>query len=333
MFPYPNNPIQPLPQPLPHVHPAQTYPYFCKVVLGTNWQTLRFHHAFLEEEMRGGIDGVASSLQNITVASSLFLGISFVVLLEGDTLASRTAAAMVATMFVIMSICGFWFSVLLSTMIVIALNQMDTSEEATVYLMRLSSLIGVPFTLLNYSGFVLFAGIFLWMWDAKVGGGGTELSAEDLGPWFAAFIVEFVLFGVVGTLPTHQCACHLHALRGQAGAGHRADGDVRTERRAERAWVRSGPRGASRGDAGRTRGLPARMRRRARRTARLYALATCAAGAGRHVPGGREAAGSHHAPPHRAAVQPRDRPQARGRLGLHTGLPVQGAEAPTPRPR
>jgi hypothetical protein len=171
MFPYPNNPIQPLPQPLPHVHPAQTYPYFCKVVLGTNWQTLRFHHAFLEEEMRGGIDGVASSLQNITVASSLFLGISFVVLLEGDTLASRTAAAMVATMFVIMSICGFWFSVLLSTMIVIALNQMDTSEEATVYLMRLSSLIGVPFTLLNYSGFVLFAGIFLWMWDAKVGGG------------------------------------------------------------------------------------------------------------------------------------------------------------------
>jgi len=183
------------------VHPAQTYPYFCKVVLGTNWQTLRFHHAFLEEEMRGGIDGVASSLQNITVASSLFLGISFVVLLEGDTLASRTAAAMVATMFVIMSICGFWFSVLLSTMIVIALNQMDTSEEATVYLMRLSSLIGVPFTLLNYSGFVLFAGIFLWMWDAKVGGGGTELSAEDLGPWFAAFIVEFVLFGVVGTLP------------------------------------------------------------------------------------------------------------------------------------
>ena len=39
------------------------------------------------------------------------------------------------------------------------------------------------------------------MWDAKVGGGGTELSAEDLGPWFAAFIVEFVLFGVVGTLP------------------------------------------------------------------------------------------------------------------------------------
>ena len=172
-----------------------------KVVLGTNWQTLRFHHAFLEEEMRGGIDGVASSLQNITVASSLFLGISFVVLLEGDTLATRTAAAMVATMFVIMSICGFWFSVLLSTMIVIALNQMDTSEEATIYLMRLSSLIGAPFTLLNYSGFVLFAGIFLWIWDAKVGGGGTELSAEELSPWFAAFIVEFVLLGVVGTLP------------------------------------------------------------------------------------------------------------------------------------
>ena len=172
-----------------------------KVVFGTNWQTLRFHHAFLEEEMRGGIDGVASSLQNITVASSLFLGISFVVLLEGDTLASRTAAAMVATMFIIMSICGFWLSVLLSTMVVIALNQMDTSEEATIYLMRLSGLIGAPFTLLNYSGFALFAGIFLWIWDAKVGGGGTELSAEELSPWFAAFIVEFVLFGVVGTLP------------------------------------------------------------------------------------------------------------------------------------
>ena len=36
--------------------------------------------------------------------------------------------------------------------VVIALNQMDSSEEATIYLMRLSGLIGAPFTLLNYSG-------------------------------------------------------------------------------------------------------------------------------------------------------------------------------------
>ena len=170
------------------------------MVLGTNWQTMRFDHAFLEEEMRGGVDGVASSLQNITVASSLFLGISFVVLLEGDTLASRTATAMAATMCVVMSICGFWFSVLLSTMIVIALNQMDTDEEATIYLMRLSRLIGVPFTLLLSSGLVLFAGIFLWIWDAKVGPGGTELTAEELSSWFAALVAEFVLFGVLGIL-------------------------------------------------------------------------------------------------------------------------------------
>jgi len=69
-----------------------------------------------------------------------------------------------------MSICGFWRSEFrvdilakrneasrlgkpyrcsaLSTMIVIALNQMDTSEEATIYLKRLiSGLIGAPFTL------------------------------------------------------------------------------------------------------------------------------------------------------------------------------------------
>jgi len=88
--------------------------------------------------------------------------------------------------------------------VVIALNQMDSSEEATIYLMRLSGLIGAPFTLLNYSGFVLFAGIFLWIWDAKMGTDETgELTSEELSPWFTAFVVEFLFLGVVCTLPVN----------------------------------------------------------------------------------------------------------------------------------
>ena len=36
--------------------------------------------------------------------------------------------------------------------------------------------------------------------DAKVGPGGTELTAEERSPWFAALVAEFVLFGVLGNL-------------------------------------------------------------------------------------------------------------------------------------
>lgn len=125
--------------------------------------------------------------------------------------------------------------------------------------------------------------------------------AEELSPWFAALVAEFVLFGVLGKIYSHinaRVIYTLYQVKQERGLSSRRQCSHKAQS-STRAWVRKVPSaGASRGDADQNRGLPAHVP--ALEHAALPGFTRCGylCGWGRTPRPGREGSGwgSHHAP-------------------------------------